>query len=177
MYKKTEKHSFQVFSENLKSNKFEKVLLMYGTEQYLVKWAVETLADRFVNPAARSIDYVILDEDVTVAHIIEACETFSMFSERRVIWVKNFKPLSSDTARGYSKEDIQKLVDYVADSNDSAILIFSAEEVKLTTSIAAAVKKNGQTYDFHKVDKPVFRSFASKRFKRTICNRWWTLYR
>lgn len=165
MYKKPEKHSFQVFSENLKTNKFQKVMLMYGVEQYLVKWAVETLVDKFVNPAASAIDYVILDEDATVSQIIEACETFSMFSQHRVIWVKNFKPLSSDSVRGYSKEEIQKLAEYVSNSNDSAFLVFSAEEVKLTTILASAIKKNGQIYDFEKVDKSVFRSFAVKRFR------------
>ena len=43
MYKKPVKHSFKVFSENLKTGNIDQVILMYGIEQYLVKWAVDTL--------------------------------------------------------------------------------------------------------------------------------------
>ena len=107
MYKKPVKHSFKVFSEHLKNETFEKVLLMYGVEQYLVKWAVETLVKKYVNPATTSMDYVLLEgEEASCSRIIEAAETFSMFSARRIVWVRNFKPLLSDSARGFSKEEI-----------------------------------------------------------------------
>ena len=98
---------------------------MYGIEQYLVKWAVDTLVKKYVNPATLSMDYVILDEEnASCSQVIEACETFSMFSERRVVWVRNFKPLTSDSAKGYSKEEIKELAEYTAGSNDKTILIF-----------------------------------------------------
>ncbi len=166
MYKKTVKHSFKVFSENLKEGKIGKVLLFYGVEQYLVKWAVETLVKKYVNPATVSVDYQILDEDgVTCGQIIEACETFSMFSDRRVVWVKDFRPLSGDSARGYSKDEVAKLADYLSASNDGTILIFSAEEIKASAALPAALKKHGQCYDFDKIDKAELTSFARKRFR------------
>lgn len=119
MYKKPVKHSFKVFSENLKTGNIDQVILMYGIEQYLVKWAVDTLVKKYVNPATLSMDYVILDEEnASCSQVIEACETFSMFSERRVVWVRNFKPLTSDSAKGYSKEEIKELAEYTAGSND-----------------------------------------------------------
>lgn len=46
MYKKPVKHSFKVFSENLKTGNIDQVILMYGIEQYLVKWAVDTLVKK-----------------------------------------------------------------------------------------------------------------------------------
>jgi len=166
MYRKPVKHSFKVFSENLKNEKIDKVLLMYGIEQYLVKWAAETLVKKYVNPAALSMDYVRLDgENVSCSQIIEACETFSMFSEKRVVWVRDFKPLNGDSPRGYTKAEIQELADYVKDSNEGTILIFSAEEVKASAILTAALKKAGQVYDFDKIDKAELTSFARKRFR------------
>lgn len=166
MYRKAVKHSFKVFSENLKAGKLSNVLLFYGVEQYLVKWAVETLVKKYVNPATASMDYQILDEEgVTCSQIIEASETFSMFSDRRVVWVKDFKPLNSDTARGYSKDEVQKLTEYLAASNDGTILIFSAETIKASAALPAALKKQGQCYDFDKIDKAELISFARKRFR------------
>lgn len=166
MYKKPVKHSFKVFSENLKNGNIGQVLLMYGVEQYLVKWAVETLASKNVNPATLAMDYIVLDEEgVTTTQVIEACETFSMFSDKRVVWVKNFKPLGSDSPKGYTKEAIKELADYVTTSNDQTILIFSAEEIKANAILPASLKKTGQCYDFDKIDKAELFSFAKKRFK------------
>ena len=138
MYKKPVKHSFKIFSENLKNDGIGKVLLMYGVEQYLVKWAVETLVRKYVNPATLSMDYVLLEgEETSCSKIIEAAETFSMFSARRIVWVRNFKPLASDSAKGFPKEEIKELAAYIKESNDQTILIFSAEEVKMTAVLSA----------------------------------------
>ena len=166
MYKKPVKHSFKVFSENLKAGNIDQVILMYGVEQYLVKWAVGTLVKKYVNPAALSMDYVVLDEEnATCSQVIEACETFSMFSERRVVWVKNFKPLTGDSVRGYAKEEVKGLAEYIAGSNDRTILIFSAEEIKPSAILTATLKKKAQCYDFDKIDKAELNSFAKKRFR------------
>ena len=44
-----------------------------------------------MNPAVLSVDYVLLDEEnVSCEQIIEACETFSMFSQRRSGGLKTF---------------------------------------------------------------------------------------
>ncbi|MEE0741247.1 MAG: DNA polymerase III subunit delta [Emergencia sp.] len=166
MYRKPVKHSFKVFSEDLKNDNIGSVLLMYGVEQYLVKWAVESLVKKFVNPQAASMDFVQLDEEgVSCSEIIQACETFSMFSSRRIVWVKNFKPLNSDSPRGYTREQVKELADYVGASNGGTILIFSAEEVKLSAILPSALKKHGQCYDFSRIDKAELRSFAVKRFR------------
>ncbi|MBR3786410.1 MAG: DNA polymerase III subunit delta [Firmicutes bacterium] len=166
MYRKAAvKHSFKVFSENLKTGNIEKVILMHGVEQYLVKWAVETLVKKYVNPAVKSMDYQLLDDDASCSQVIEAAETFTMFSERRVVWVRDFKPLSGDSPRGYSKDEIKELADYLQNSNDSTILIFSAEEIKASAVLTSALKKLGQVYDFAPIDKPDLVSFARKRFQ------------
>ena len=165
MYRKAAvKHSFKVFSENLKTGNIEKVILMHGIEQYLVKWAVDTLVKKYVNPAVKSMDYVLLDDDASCNQVIEAAETFTMFSERRVVWVRDFKPLNSDSPRGYNKDDIKALADYLQSSNDSTILIFSSEEIKSSAILTSALKKTGQVYDFAPIDKPDLVSFARKRF-------------
>ena len=165
MYRKAAvKHSFKVFSENLKTGNIEKVILMHGVEQYLVKWAVETLVKKYVNPAVKSMDYVLLDDDASCSQVMEAAETFTMFSERRIVWVRDFKPLTGDSPRGYNKEEIKELADYLQSSNDNTILIFSAEEIKASAVLITAIKKAGQVYDFAPIDKPDLVSFARKRF-------------
>lgn len=166
MYPEKRKHAFKVFSQDVKNDSINKINLMYGKEQYLVKWAVETIAGRYVNPASKAMDYVILDdEEATVDAVMEAAETFSMFSEKRVIWVRNFRPLSSDSARGYGKSDLERLASYLEGSNDGAVLIFSGEDVKAKTIVTTALKKFGTVYDFDTLDRADLTSFAAKRFR------------
>lgn len=167
MYPEKRKHAFKVFSQDVKTDNINKINLMYGKEQYLVKWAVETIEGRYVNPASKAMDYVILDdEEATVDAVIEAAETFSMFSEKRVIWVRNFRPLSSDSARGYGKSDLERLASYFEGSNDGAVLIFSGEDVKVRTIVTSALKKFGSVYDFDTLDRADLMSFAAKRFRQ-----------
>ena len=52
MYPEKRKHAFKVFSQDVKTDSINIINLMYGKEQYLVKWAVETIAGRYVNPAS-----------------------------------------------------------------------------------------------------------------------------
>ena len=167
MYRKAAvKHSFKVFSENLKNDNIGKVLLFHGVEEYLMKWAVDTLVKKYVNPAVKSMDYVLLDDDhVTCAQVIEAAETFTMFSEKRVVWIRDFKPLNGDSPRGYTKDDIKDLAAYLENSNEGTILIFSAGEIKKNGILPTALKSCGQVYEFAPIDKPDLVSFARKRFQ------------
>lgn len=167
MYKKKpEKHAFQAFAEDLKADSIKNVNLMYGVEQYLVKWAVESLVKKYVNAACKSMDYVVLDEDsATVDSIIEACETFSMFSEKRVVWVRNFKPLTGDNVKGFGKSSLESLCRYIEAPNEGTIVVFSGEEIKESTMVAKTVKKMGRAYDFSPLGKAELSSFARKRFK------------
>ena len=161
---KNERHSFKVFTENLKNNKIHRVILMYGVEQFLVKWAAETLVKKFVNPSTAAMDFITMDENATCSNIIEACETFSMFSERRIVWVKNFKLLGSDNVKGYTSEDIKMLTEYIKNSNESTVLIFSGEDVRTTAALTSVLKKEGQVYNFERLDRRDLTSFIRKRF-------------
>lgn len=167
MYKQAVKHSFKLFSEDIRDDKIASVILMYGEEQYLIKWAVDTMVKKYVNPASLPMDYVVLDEtSVSCGDVIEACETFSMFSEKRIVWVKDFKPLSGDGQKGYGKEETERLIQYVCGSNERTVLVFSSEEIKASAKLTAALKKVGAVYNFTKIDRGELTSFAYKRFKK-----------
>lgn len=167
---KQETHSFKIFTNNMRQGKVPKLVFMYGEEQFLVNWAVETLVKKYVNPATKAMDYVKLDEDTTCESIIEACETFSMFSDRRVVWVKDFKLLYNDSVKGYSKDQIEMLTDYLDNSNEGTILIFSGNESKMNGSVSAKLKKKADVYNFCRLDYATFKGFALKRFKAAGVN-------
>lgn len=166
---KETRHSYSVFTENLKKGEFKNVIFMYGVEQFLVKWAVDALVNKFVNPDVKEMDCIFFESDLNEPlKIIEAAETFSMFSQKRIVYVPEFKPLVSDNPRGIKKEDIQSLCDYIKSPNENTIVIFSSsafnDDTKKTTQLYNAVKASGQIYNFKEVDRRTLEGFAKKRF-------------
>ena len=167
MYKKQKiKKSFKEFSKDIKEEKIPSVILMYGVEQYLVNWAANSIVKKYVNPASMAMDYLVIDDEAAEPDgIIEACDTFSLFSEKKVVWVKNYKPLINDTVKGIEKAQLEKLANYVENSNEGTILIFSGEEVKEKTILTKALISHGNFYNFETLERGELISFANKRFK------------
>ena len=99
---KTE-HAFQTFHKDLKLGIFPEVIFMHGEEEYLIQWAANSLADKFVDKGMRDIDFVKAGESEDVDELLAMCDTFSMLSERRIIWAKDYAPLLKKS----SKESVE----------------------------------------------------------------------
>jgi DNA polymerase-3 subunit delta len=165
--KRVADRSFKVFMSDIKSGKLNNAVLMYGPEQYLISWAVDIIKKKYVNPATEAVDFVVMDQDEAYPeNIIEACETFSMLSEKRVIWVRNFKALTVTKApKDFTEDGISSLADYLKGVNPKAIVIFSSEEVEGRSKVVSALKEAGSYYEFVTLSGPELKSFANKRFR------------
>lgn len=158
-------HAYKKFGADLKTGDFPAVLFMYGQEQYLVEWAAESLVKRYVNPGALNFDLTKISEDAPVDEILQAAEMFPMFSERKLVLVKNHMLLQSANPKGFSSEDKEKLISYLEQPNEGSILIFSCEEPDEKSEVVKALKKLGLCYNFDKLDYAQLAAFAEKRFK------------
>ncbi len=160
---KTE-HAFQTFHKDLKAGIFPEVIFMYGEEDYLTQWAVNSLADKYVDKGMRSMDFVKMGEDETVDEILGNCDTFSMISERRIIWAKDFAPLLKKNAKGFGEDEMNRILQYVESPNPASILIFSCITPDDSSALVKALKKQCKTYLFDRLDRPALNGFAQKRF-------------
>lgn len=159
-------HAFRTFSRDLKNDSFPPVLFFYGAEDFLIDWAADSLRKKYVMPGAESVDYVKLSEDsLTTDQILEACNTFSMFSRKRIIRARDFAPLRSSSAKGFGADELAKLSAYIDSPNENAILIFSCETPDEKSALTKKLKKDAKTYDFCKLDRTQLLGFAEKRFK------------
>jgi len=162
---KTE-HAFQTFHKNLKDNDFPPVIFMYGGEEYLTEWAVKSLADKFTDANMRDMDFIRLDEEESsVDAILAACDTLSIFSEKRIIWVQNFMPLIKKNSKGFGEKEIKQLNEYIDNPNEMAILVFSCVKPDEGSSLVKLLKKQCRVYNFTSLDMTQISAFAEKRFK------------
>lgn len=166
---KTE-HAFQTFHKDLKTGIFSEVIFMYGEEEYLIQWACNSLADKFVDKGMRDIDFVKVNENEDVDNLLAMCDTFSMISERRIIWAKDYAPLLKKNSKGFGEAELAKIINYVNSPNPQSILIFSASNPEDGSQLVKYLKKECQTYAFNRLDRPQLNGFAEKRFKAAGVN-------
>jgi DNA polymerase-3 subunit delta len=156
---------YREFIKDLRSGSIGGTVLMYGAEQYLVRWAVSALKKKYVEPATEVMDYTVYDSESDMYEMIEGFQTMPFMSEKRVIWVRDAAFISSASAPGFTSEVQEKLLEYAGDPNENAVVIFSAEKADGKTKLVKKLKKCGSYYEFTKLSEPEFTSFAMKRFK------------
>ena len=163
--KKTE-HAFQAFHNDLRSGDFPPVIFMYGEEEYLIEWACSSLVEKYTNEIMREMDFVKIDEEESsLDKILEACNTFSAFSERKIIWAVNYSPLFKKNCKGFGELEKNQLSDYIDNPNDKTILIFSYPKPEESLPLVKLLKKQCKSYNFTSLDHAQLISFAAKRFK------------
>ena len=106
------------------------------------------------------------DADIDV--IKEFCETFSMFSEKKILHISDIPLLWKNISGKYSENFTKELCEYLSDVPDSVIVVFTgrksdpkAKQGKLFKTI----QKHGKVYDFGPLDKPLLRGFIEKRMR------------
>lgn len=166
MFKKERKeHAFKAFSKDIKEKDMPSVLFLYGEEGYLINWAVESLLKRYVNPALVSLDYVkFQDEGESLAEILDACNTFSMMSERRIVWASEFPALRSSNAKGFTASDLELAEAYLKEPNQGTLLVFSTINPEGKSEMVKLLKSRAECYEFSQLDYSSLSGFISKRF-------------
>lgn len=165
-YKNTSaEHAFQTFHKDLSKKNFENIIFMYGEEEYLTEWACNSLTDKFVDSSMRSMDFVKISDGEGTESLLAACDTFSVFSEKRIIWAYDFPPLSKKNAKGFTERDIENLIEYMKNPNPSTILVLSCVKPSDSSVLVKYLKKEHQVYAFDRLDRKQLSAFAEKRFK------------
>ena len=184
--KKTEK-GYREFLNDLKSGDIAPFVLLYGKEQFLVDWAVKALRDKYVNKETEVLDYQALDPDSDADTLMAAVQTLPMMSERRVVAARDLPVISSSKAKGFSSDDVDRLVELITTSKSSAqtpepslfgesddqgmmsggggtLCVLSSEEVDGRSKLVKALKKYGSVYEFDSLSTEELQAFAAKRF-------------
>ena len=184
--KKTEK-GYREFLKDLKSGDIAPFVLLYGKEQFLVDWAVRALRDKYVNKATEVMDYQTIDPDADSGTLIAAVQTLPMMSERRVVAARDLPVLSSSKAKGFTSDDVDKLVELIStskstpaaqqpslfggmgdqDENSSGggtLCVLASEDIDGRGKLVKALKKYGSVYEFDSLSTEELEAFAAKRF-------------
>lgn len=159
-------HAYQKFNDELKNGQIKSPLFFYGREAYLIDWAVDMLVKKYVNPAVQELNFARLSGDeIDFNGLRNQCETLPMMSDKRVILVENFLPLSGKKLKGFGEEAEQELLAYIQDLPETTLLIFTAETADKRRKLYKELERCGGCYDFKELDEKLLRSFIEKRLR------------
>lgn len=154
--------AYKDFVSDFRKGILRDVLFFYGAEDYLMEWAVSQIVGKYVDAEWRSLDVIHIDGGSAGAYeIMGEARAYSMFSERRVIIVRNYLPLYRKTADPGADE----LLDFASQKQDSSVLIFVLESrfAGDITSYGKKMIKAAGSYDFMRLERADLRSFINKR--------------
>ena len=138
------------------------VLFFYGAEDFLMDWATDMVVAKYVDEAARDLDLVKLEgEQVTASEIMANARAYAMFSERRVVIVRNYLPLYRKNADPLGDE----LLEFAASPQNSSVLVFVLESRYSgdLTSYAKKLIKACGAYEFARLERADLKAFITKR--------------
>ncbi|HKK95543.1 MAG TPA: DNA polymerase III subunit delta [Anaerovoracaceae bacterium] len=166
MLSKTEL-GFRDFNRIVTKKQLNKVVLLMGSESFLINWAINNIVNRYINDEYKALDLTKLDGDVTsVEDIIMNSDTYSMFSDKRVVLIRNYSPLYQKNVKGFGDKEEEKLINYLKGYDSNSIIVFylDGEKQQELNSLGKKVKKISQCFEFVKLDIKELRGFIKKRF-------------
>lgn len=112
------------------------VLLVCGTERFLVNRALDAVKAAVLDPSTRDFNFDLIDgKDATPARILGAARTLPMMARRRLVLVRDLDELPAAELAG--------LLDYVASPVPETCLCLVAEKPDQRTRFFLALKKHG----------------------------------
>ncbi len=139
--------SLEILKKQLKEEKIANVYLFTGAEEYLKKYYVNALVKLLLGEDNKELNLITFDGKVDPDAIISNCETMPMFSDKKLVIVRNtgfFKAKKGEGEAAEGKKGTKdKLTDYLDNIPDYTCLIFVEGEIDKRLKLVNTIKKVG----------------------------------
>ena len=116
------------------------LILLYGPESYFVEQGLQLIRDAVVSPENRDFNLTQYHgKDFKPGEVVEQARTFPVFSERRLVIIKNLNDASADQLEG--------LLTYLDEPVLETVLLLTADKIDARRKFYQILKKSGKVYD------------------------------
>ena len=179
---KVEMHAYEQLTEDMKSGDIPAVVMLCGSEEYLVDFYAGRLIDKYVNEACTMLDLAVIERDkATTADIIGNLETVPFMSERKVVYLPEFFDDRGRTPKTIERSPAEKkaLAEQMGKIDPATTLLlitavdpsdYKAERAFKDSEIYKTIAKQGRkgigrVYDFGPLNRRQLSGFIDKRFR------------
>ncbi len=124
--------------------------LMTGPEKYIGKQVEKKIIEKLIPKGLESLNLTVYsDKVIDVSEMIANCKTLPLMSQGRMIIVRE----SVDLAQIKNKKDEEALIDYLANPNETTLLLIYWEKPDKRRKLYKAMDKEGAVLDFQKLSQ------------------------
>lgn len=127
--------------QDLKTNEFKNIYLLYGEEAYLKRQYRKKLQDALVGPEDTVNINIYEGKNISVKELIDQGETMPFFAQRRLLVVED---------SGFFKAASPELAQYLENVPETTYFLFVEDEVDKRGKLFKTVKSKGRTVEFTK---------------------------
>lgn len=143
--------------EDIKTNRFQPVYLLYGEEAYLKKQYKRKL-QQSLSKADDTMNAAFYEgKNINPGEIIDLAETLPFFAEHRLIMLEN---------SGVFKSSSEELADYMKHIADTTCFVFVEDEIDKRSKMYKAVKNAGRIVEFPRQTEEVLTRWVLSRLGR-----------
>lgn len=140
--------SVDILKKQIKENKLQNVYLFYGAEEYLIKYYINAIQKLIVNEETSELNLISFDGKIDEETIIANCETLPIFSDKKLVILKNSglfksKKGDSDSSSSAKKSTKDKLSEYLEKIPSYTCLIMVEGEIDKRLKLVNTIKKHG----------------------------------
>lgn len=142
------------------------VYFMSGDERYSIEKAID-MAKGTLKESFRELNFTVIDSecDTDMDMVINSCESIPFMDEKRIVVVKNSELFQVGANKYCTKEQIQKISNYIESPSKSTIVIFAPIQADKRSELYKLIKKKYDTYQSDRLDKLRFSTWVSNKFK------------
>lgn len=163
--------SLDMLKDDIKNKKIRKLYLFFGPEEFLKKYYVESLEKILLTDEFRSLNRIVLEGKQDMGRLTDYCETLPVFSDRKLVIVKNSglfksKKKDGDVKKEKPQSQNDELYAFLQDLPEHVCLVFYEAEVdKRLKAALDAVKKYGLAVEFEYQKPDELIRWISRKFK------------
>lgn len=128
----------QVIRQDIKSNEFKRVYLLFGEETFLVNSYKRQLKSAIIGDDTMNFS-LFEGKDMSQQDIIEAADTMPFFAERRLVIVED---------SGFFKKEADSLLEYIKEIPETTTIVFAESQVDKRNKLYKRVKDAGHVAEF-----------------------------
>jgi DNA polymerase-3 subunit delta len=147
--------SEDLLKKAIKNNEIGSLYLFYGPEEYLKRNYADYIETKLLSEELKLLNKIVLEGKASVPAIIDNCETLPVFSERKVVVVKNSglfkgKKKEGDSGKkGKASKSEDALSAFLQNVPAHVCLIFIEAEIDKRIKYVDLIKKQGLIVEFN----------------------------